>query len=251
MAIIVEIIRQYAPWIYGACALVALWELRIVVLARQERRYAVFNLERETALNRVYGAWVAAIMLALAMGTVYLLSTVVSEAVKPLIEQDRFTPTPGLVAAAGTPTETPTLPLPETTPTATATRQVRPTPRPLPTQAPQEISTPTPEPRRPACPDARAVITAPGVDAQLSIPVTVIGSATHENFSYYKLEYGPGPNPADSQWSFFAEGNQPVSNGRLGVLSSALPPGVYSIRIVVVDTSGNFPPPCKTTFSIR
>lgn len=249
MTIIIDIIRQYAPWIYGACALVALWELRVVLLARRERRYAVFNLERETALNRVYNAWTVAIMLALAMGLVYLLSTVVSEAVRPLIEPDPVTPTPGLPAAVETPTVTPTLPLPETTPTATATRQVRPTPRPLPTQAAQE--TPTPAPQRPSCPDPRAVITAPGINAQVSIPVVVTGSAVHENFSYYKLEYGPGPNPADSQWSFFAEGNQSVNNGRLGVLTGALPPGIYSIRVVVVDTSGNFPPACKTTIVIR
>lgn len=249
MAIIIDIIRQYAPWVYGVCALVALWELRVVLLARRERRYAVFNLERETALNRVYNAWTVAILLALTMGLVYVLSTVVSEAVKPLIEQDQFTPTPGLIAGAGEPTATPTLPLPETTPTATATRQPRPTPRPLPTQAPQV--TPTFASQRPSCPDPRAVITAPGINAEVSIPITVLGTAVHENFSYYKLEYGPGANPADSQWSFFAEGNQPVNNGRLGALSAPLPPGTYSIRVVVVDTSGNFPPPCKTTIVIR
>lgn len=249
MAIIVDIIRQYAPWIYGVCALVALWELRVVLLARRERRYAVFNLERETALNRVYNAWAIAVMLALTMGLVHLFSTVVSEAVRPMIEQDQFTPTSGVSAEKGTPTATPTLPLAETTPTPTATRQVRPTPRPLPTQAPQV--TPTPAPQRPICRDPRAVITAPGINAQVNLPVAIMGSAFHENFSFYKLEYGPGPNPADSQWSFFAEGSQPVNDGRLGVLSASLPPGTYSIRVVVVDTSGNYPPPCQTTIVIR
>ena len=95
------------------------------------------------------------------------------------------------------------------------------------------------------------VITSPGINAQVNLPVVVMGVALHENFSYYKLEYAPGANPADSQWSFFAEGNQSINNGRLGVLSASLPPGIYSIRIVVVDASGNFPPPCKTTIVIR
>ena len=68
MAIVVDFVRRLSPWIYGACALAALWYLRVVILARHERRYAVFTLERESALNRVYGAWSAALLLILVMG---------------------------------------------------------------------------------------------------------------------------------------------------------------------------------------
>ncbi len=250
MAIIVDFIRQYALWVYAACALVALWYLRVVIQARHERRNAVFTLERETAMNRVYGAWTAAVLLIIVMGLIYLLSTVVSDAVRPLVEESQSTtPTPAVVLE-GTPGATPTLPLPEITPTHTATLRPRPTARPQPTLAPQD--TPTPAPQRPQCADPGSVITSPGLNARVSGMVAIVGTATHANFNYYKLEYGPGANPADTEWSFFAEGNQPVNNGQLGALNaSLLPPGTYSIRITVVDASGNFPPPCQTTIVIR
>ncbi len=248
MAIIVDFIRQYAPWVYGACALMALWYLRVVILARRERRQAVFTLEREAALNRVYSAWIGTLGLIVVMGVVYLLSTVVSEAVRPLVEETSSPTTPSVVAAEGSPTVTPTLPQPEITPTHTATPRPRPTARPQPTAEPQ--ATPTPAPQRPRCPDPRAVITAPGLNAQVSGMVPISGTAKHEAFWYYKLEFGVGANP--DVWSYFDGGERPVENGLLGTLNAAaLPPGVYSIRIVVVDATGNFPPPCQTTVIVR
>jgi hypothetical protein len=248
MAIVVDFIRRLAPWVYGACALAALWYLRVVILARRERRYAVFTLEREAALNRVYGAWMGAIALVLVMGIVYLLSTVVSDAVQPLVQEGQPTPTPTGFALIGAPSITPTLPLPDTTPTSTPTKRPRPTARPQPTPAPQE--TPTPAVVRPRCPDPRSVITAPGINAQVSGMVPILGAATHENFQFYKLEYGAGTDP--SVWSYFDGGDRPVAGGQLGTLNAgALAPGAYSIRIVVVDSSGNFPSPCQTTIVIR
>jgi hypothetical protein len=248
MAIVIDFIRRLAPWVYGACALMALWYLRVVILARRERRYAVFRLERETAMNRVYSAWLAAILIILVMGVTYLFSTTISDAVRPLVSEDQPTPTPtgaALVAAADV---TPTLPLPETTPTSTATRRPRPTARPQPTSLPQ--NTPTPGPVRPRCPDPRAVITSPGINAQVSGMVPIIGTAVHENFQFYKLELGVGADPG--VWSYFDGGDRPVQGAQLGTLNAgALAPGTYSVRIVVVDASGNFPTPCQTTIVIR
>jgi hypothetical protein len=250
MAIVIDFIRQFAPWIYGACALAALWWLRIALIARHERRYAVFNLEREAALNRTYSAWAAAFVIALLMGGVYLLSTVVSDAVQPLVAEARGTPTPLAVAMAGTPSATPTLPQPETTNTATPTPRPRPTRRVVEPTVEQQPPTATPGPRLPRCPDPRAVITSPGVGAAVSGMVAINGTASHESFQYYKLEYGAGGDPG--VWSYFDGGDRQVQGGRLGTLNAgALAPGVYSIRIVVVDASGNFPPPCLTTVVIR
>jgi hypothetical protein len=251
MAVVIDLIREFSPWIYGACAVAALWYLRVVLSARRERRYAVFSLEREQALNRVYGAWGAAITIALVMGAVYLLSTVVFRAVEPQLTAGQSTPTPVIVApVGGTPTATPTLPEPDATSTPTPTKRPRPTARPSPTPG---AAAPTEPPvQRPRCADPRSVITSPGLNAGVSGVVPIVGTAVHENFNYYKLEYGPGANPSDSEWSFFAEGNRPVRNGQLGVLNaSLLPPGIYSIRLTVVDSSGNFPAPCQTTIVFR
>lgn len=248
MAIVVDFIKNYAPWIYGACALLALWYLRVAFSARRERRHAVFTLEREAAMNRIYGAWTAAIVLLIVMGLVYLLSTVVSEAVEPLVKEARLPSTPQVVVGS-TPTISPTLPVSETAPTTTPTPRPRPTRRPEPTPAPPPTSE-KPLAQAPRCPDPRAVITSPGMNAGVSGMVPVFGTAEHASFKYYKLEYAIGTN--SKNWSYFDGGEAPVHDGRLGTLNAgALPPGTYSIRVVVVDNTGNFPPPCETVIEIR
>jgi hypothetical protein len=245
MAVVINLIKEYAPWIYGACALVALWYLRVAFSARHERRYAVFSLEREAAMNRTYGAWTVAIALLVVMGLVYLTSTVVLEAVRPLTSEI-MTPTPIVVTPSRA---TPTLPVPEATPTDVPTARPRPTLRPQPTVA-VTVAPPPPAVQGPRCADARAVISSPGINAAVSGMVPIIGTAAHPQFQYYKLEYGAGPTP--SVWSYFDGGDRAVQGGRLGTLNaSALAPGTYAIRVVVVDKTGNFVEPCQTVVVIR
>jgi hypothetical protein len=245
MTVVINLIREYAPWMYGACALIALWYLRVAILARAERRYAVFALERETALNRTYGAWTATIALGVAMGLVYLTSTWVSEAVRPIAEEIS-TPTPIVVTPSR---PTPTLPVPEITPTEAPTPRPRPTLRPQPTVGPTVTSAPLVQ--SPRCGDPRASISSPGLNAIVSGMVPIFGTATHERLQYYKLEYGAGANPA--VWSYFDGGDRPVQGNRLGTLNAgALAPGAYAIRVIVVDKTGNFvDPPCQTVVVVR
>ncbi len=246
MAIVVEYIKGSAPWVYGACALVALICLRKVFLARRERKYAVFTLERERALNQVYSVWAATGGIILVMVFVYLLSTYVSPAVQPLVDALDLPPSP-TSSPIGTPTASPTLPLPEIgSPTATPTARPKATRRPEPTVV---VETPAPRFVAPSCPDARAVITSPAINQTVSGMVPIMGTAVHERFQFYKLEYGSGADP--SVWSYFDGGDHAVQNGRLGTLNAdLLPSGVYSIRIVSVDATGNFPTPCQTTIII-
>lgn len=255
MAVIVEFIKSYAPWIYGACALFALWYLRIAVMARRDRRYAVFSLEREAALNRTYSAWSVVFGLMVVMGLTYFLSTTVANAVQPLVMGDR-TPTPAMPTRVG---PSPTLPLPETTPTAEEapaptpstpkpTTQPTPTLRPTPTTGPK--ATVAPAVQAPACGDGSSVITSPGMNAQVTGMVPIFGTAAHATFKYYKLEFGVGANPA--VWSYFDGGEHAVQGGRLGTLNAgALAPGTYSVRVVVVDASGNYPKPCQTVITVK
>jgi len=243
MAIVVDFIKTYALWVYGACALVALWYLRVVFGARKERRHAVFTLEREAALNRIYSAWTVAIALLVVMGLVYFLSTTVFDAVEPLVEQ-AGQPTPVVIMR---PSATPTLPLPEILPaTSTPTRRPRPTRRPEPTLIP---ITATPAMQPPNCPDPRAVIISPGVNATVSGMVPIIGTAVHEQFQRYELYFGAGSKPAN--WSYFDGHDQQVQNGQLGVLNAgALAPGTYSIRLRVVDVTANYKE-CQTVVVVR
>src|SRR5512134_3392860 len=142
MAIVVDLIKSYSPWVYGVCALVALWYLRAALMARKERRNAVFALERETALNRTYGVWAIAAALLLIMGGVYFVSTVVSDAVQPLVGERDLPGTPQVIVVAGEPSVTPTLPVSELT-TPTPTPRPRPTVRPEPTDIQLPLPTAT------------------------------------------------------------------------------------------------------------
>ncbi|MEZ4707758.1 MAG: hypothetical protein R3A44_11155 [Caldilineaceae bacterium] len=141
-----------------------------------------------------------------------------------------FAPTPTAVAAAANPVAVapaqPAAPAeqPAAPPTAT------PLPTPVPTSAP-------------VCADARSVLREPYDNAILSGVVTFTGTATHEALQLYKLDYAPW---GTSVYAYFTGGEQPVENGVLGTLDTrALPNGHYSMRLVVVDRDGNYPPPCE------
>jgi LysM repeat protein len=144
----------------------------------------------------------------------------------------------------------------------------RPAPKPVPPPHPQPPMQPVPpiwgvppvQPVPPiwpvppmwptSCPDQRAVIAAPGNGAHVWGMVTITGNAVHENFKFYKLEYGAGANPTD--WHWFFGGQFPIWQGTLGALNTdILAPGTYSIKVTVVDQTSNYPPPCQVRVIVR
>jgi transcriptional regulator with XRE-family HTH domain len=137
-------------------------------------------------------------------------------------------------------------PTPSPTPEPTAT-PLPPEPSPTPTEEP----TPEPVVVPPSCPDVRSLIVSPGVGQIVSGAVNVTGTATHEAFGYYKLEFAPGANAAGG-FVYFAGAQSAVNGGLLGVLNTAaLGNGNYTIQLTVVDQTGNFPPPCQVTIDVQ
>ncbi|HXF64741.1 MAG TPA: helix-turn-helix domain-containing protein [Caldilineaceae bacterium] len=166
------------------------------------------------------------------------------------------TATPDTAAQTGQPPAVPPTPTPAP-PTPTPEP---PTPTPEPPTPTPEVPTPTPEPPTPepppppvaaACADPRAVISGPGAGQVLSGIAGISGTAQHENFQYYKLEYAPGAN-AGGGYVYFDGSNSPVAGGLLGNLDTrVLANGEYTIRLTVVDQTGNFPPPCDVTVVVQ
>ena len=82
----------------------------------------------------------------------------------------------------------------------------------------------------------------------------------HEQFDSYKLEFAPGAN-ASGGFTWFDGSDRsgsggvkgpPVENGTLGNFNSAgVANGAYTLRLTVVDTSSNYPTPCKVTINVR
>ena len=239
MAVLVQILSRYAPYIYAICAIAALFLLRVAINARRERRQAAFSLERETAANRTHSALRWALLLIAVMGATYFVSTYLSTAVEPIIAEADPTPTPVFLISTPTPT-------PEATPTITETPTITPTPRPRATPRPVETELPpaTPTPAAPAvvaasCPDGRAVILEPGANQQVNGPIQIIGTAQTGDFQYYKIEFKPAG--ASGDFSFYARRDNSVVNGPLGTWDpSGLPAGAYQLRLVTVDATGNF-----------
>ncbi|MFN2202540.1 MAG: helix-turn-helix domain-containing protein [Caldilineaceae bacterium] len=177
--------------------------------------------------------------------------------VMPTSTPTEIPPTEAPVAEPPTPTqEPPTLEPPTPTPEPPTPTPEPPTPEPpTPTVVPEE-PTATPEPPAPvavsaSCADPRAVLTSPGMNQVVSGVVALTGTAVHDNMDYYKLEYAPGPN-AQGGFVYFDGQNAQIQGGQLGAIDTRnLPNGEYTLRVTVVDQTGNFPPPCDVTITVQ
>jgi hypothetical protein len=244
---ILNFVSSIALLLYAGCAFIILLAVRSWWLAQRERRRTIYGLEKEVAGERALRALVIAL---LTMGIGALVYYADANAV-PIPAAPQRSPTPNLALFI---TPTATVPPPSPTPAP-------PTPTPLrggvtpgaPTIVVPRLtvtlpSSPPPAtlpPSAPGCPNAQARIVSPGVNAHLAGVVNVMGSASIANFQYYKVEYGIGEQP--SHWNVLGDlrRNQ-VSDGVLQTFNAgAFAPGVYYLRLTVVDQTGNFPiAPC-------
>jgi hypothetical protein len=246
---VLRLIADYQWWIYGVFGLILLFYLRRAILARREGARSIFKLEQEQARARygrsvVTSALVLTIMAAVFGTSMFLLP----QMDRPAVDDPTPTVTTGpLVEATLTSTPLP----PSSTPTATAT-VVRPTPV-RPTATPATDETPMPVVRAPNCPNPNVRLTSPGVNQVVRGNVPVRGTANIADFQYYKIEVASGANPKDGQWSVVGQlRKSPVTNGVLETFNSgAYPAGTYSLRLVVVDQTGNYPDPCRVTITVQ
>jgi hypothetical protein len=85
----------------------------------------------------------------------------------------------------------------------------------------------------------QCLITAPASGGQLRGQVSVVGSATHPDFTWYQVGYAPEPNPT-GKWTFFYSSETAVSGGQLAVWDTrALPDGMYQLLLEVHRSDGN------------
>ncbi|HIQ05884.1 MAG TPA: hypothetical protein EYH31_09375 [Anaerolineae bacterium] len=143
-------------------------------------------------------------------------------------------------------TPRPTLTVPTPTPVPTASPTWMPTPHP-----PTATATRRPPPATPVpiCPHPGVQITWPGMDAVLTGVVQIQGTANIDRFAYYKFEFRP---EGDSTWRFLTRFEQPVTDGKLMDWHTyTVAPGIYWLRLVVVDQTGNYPEPCEIKVTVE
>ncbi|MGQ9600642.1 MAG: hypothetical protein ACUVWZ_14660 [Anaerolineae bacterium] len=248
MPALLRIVADYQWVFFAVLGLLLLYYLRRALLARREVARSIFKLEREQAHARYSrSVWTLACIILLMAG-IFLVSNPLSPA-SPETPEPTLTVTRGpLVVATLTPT--PSQPTASPTPSATPVRPTRPV---IPSPTAQTLVTPTPVVKPPACPDPNVRITSPGMNQVVRGSVPIRGSATHERFQYYKIEVAPGLDPGDHEWMVVGQLHyEPVVGGVLETFhSTAYPPGSYTLRLVVVDQTGNFPEPCRVVVVVQ
>ncbi|HID87670.1 MAG TPA: hypothetical protein EYP55_09895, partial [Anaerolineae bacterium] len=124
MQVLIELIVEYALWLYGLCAVGVLVFLRAMFKARRERAQALFTLEKEAAASRAGRAALGVLVFLLAIGGVYWVENYMAPQMDwtAPIEEESINP---VLLLSPTPQSPPT-----PTPPPTATRTPRPTRRP-------------------------------------------------------------------------------------------------------------------------
>ncbi len=233
MTVLIELIDNFAIWIYVACALTILVYLRVIYLARRERGASLFTIEKEVATGKAYRATFTILGLLVIISLVAFVDFYLAPSLNVVVSSS--TPQPPLILPTATNTPVPLTP----TPTATRGPLVRPTPPWTPT--PEAPPTPVVVPA--ACPDQGAKITSPGVNQTVRGVVEVKGKASIDQFQFYKVEFGFGHNPAEfyviDQLKY-----SPVNDGVLIVWNTAGLSGPVTLRLTVVNIDGNYPAPC-------
>lgn len=242
MTVVIELIDNFAIWIYIACALTILVYLRVIYLAKRERGASLFTIEKEVATGRAYRAIFTIVGLLLIVSLVALVDLYLAPSLGIVVAIS--TPEGPLILP--TPTET-LLPLPAT-PTISATRS--PLVRPTPPWTPEPEASPTVPVVPASCPDLKARITYPGANQTIGGVVEVRGTATVEDFSFYKVEFCFGESA--SEFHVIDELKySPVENGLLVVWPTGSLSGPVTLRLTVVKRDGNYPAPCEVPVMVR
>jgi hypothetical protein len=244
---LLRLLGPYVVWLYPVGALFLLYHLRGWYLASRDLRGSLFTLERELAVARmrrsIAGAFVVlAVLAAIFFAQMYLQrSFKLEELIRPtatpeFIPKTAFVPTP-TAAPATTLTAYPTSTRRPTV-NYTALPPATLTPVPQPTAGPRAVAPAS-------CTNPGVQITQPQPGARVSGQVEIRGTAKVTDFQFYKIELGLGDHP--SRWTSIADTHRaPVANGLLETWdTTSLPPGTYSLRLVVVYANSNFPPPCE------
>ncbi|MBN1429020.1 MAG: hypothetical protein JXB07_11590 [Anaerolineae bacterium] len=236
MTTLVQFLIKTEAGLYVLAAIILIFSVRSLVVARQTQRNTVFGLEKEAARQRQRRSLGTILSLLLLSSGVYIITHIVA----PNVSETPIEPTPTplvFVTQIPTPTEARLL-----YPTITATPG-------LPPAAVDSMPSPVAEVSSNGCEIAGATITVPTSGEFVSGQVVVEGQANILDFAQYKFEInGPTTN---GNWVVVGTFTVPVIDGFLGTWdSTSLAPGNYTLRLVVIRTDGSFPTPCEVPVMI-
>ena len=214
MDYVIRFLAEFEVPIYLVLGIVALVYLRRVLAALEEKRGAIFGLEREAAQRKVVAATSVLILVGLLTVGEFIVATFLAG---ELTQAPSFaTPT---IEVLTTPTTTLAGPVPtDATPTATKYPQA-------------EI-----EGIESACINDVLEIENPAHLSEITGVVELVGSVNTENFGSYKYEYSTMGEPT---WQTIAAGSGTRVDESLGSwYTRDLPAGEYMLRLVALDNDG-------------
>jgi hypothetical protein len=214
MDYVIRFLAEFEVPIYLVLGVVVLVYLRRVLVALEEKRGAIFGLEREAAQRKVVAATSVLILVGLLTVGEFIVATFLAG---ELAQEPTFaTPTIEVLT-----TSTTTLPGPVPTDAT-----------PTPTKYPQaEI-----EGIQSVCINDVLEIESPAHLDEITGVVELVGSVNTENFGSYKYEYSTMGEP---NWQTIAAGSGTRIDESLGSwYTSDLSPGEYMLRLVALDNDG-------------
>lgn len=210
-----KFISTYEALIYIVLAIGALFSFRWLYRSWTEWRVAVFSLEREFSSRRLGRSALVSILIVIMFCIEFFAATFIV----PGLPSDFFLATPTLDLIS--------------TPTGTLSPDL------LTQIAGQPQAA---QPNAAGCTPGQLELTVPEAGDEIKGVVELTGTVNIPNFGFYKYEVAP--NGSDS-WATIAAGRVPVTQGSLGRWdTTALTPGDYQLRLVVVDNQGTILTPC-------
>ena len=216
MADFLKFLGTYEVLIYIVLAIGALFSFRWLYQSWNDWRVAVFSLEREFSARRLgRSAMISALVVILFCVEFFMASFVI-----PGLPADFFLTTPTLDLIS--------------TPTGTLSPEIL-------TQFAAQ-SQGTAAPNAAGCTPGQIELTFPQPGDEIRGVIELTGTVNIPNFGFYKYEVAPS---GSDTWATIAAGRATVIDGSLGRWdTTALTPGDYQLRLVVVDNEAVSLSPC-------
>ncbi|MEA4813227.1 MAG: hypothetical protein VB108_11765 [Anaerolineaceae bacterium] len=216
MTAVIRFLAQLEIPIYIILGIVAVVYLRRLMLSLDERRLAVFGLEKDAAQAKISLATTILILIGLLTMAEFVIATFLAE---KLNSQVAFSTPTVVVTKTATPTATPG-------------------------EAPDDATeTPTPYPQaniegvESNCVQGVLEITQPKHQDSVKGVVEIKGSVNTPAFGSYKYEYSLAGRP---NWQTIAAGSEAGVNKSLGFwYTNSLDPASYMLRLIALDNQGN------------
>lgn len=214
MVDLLKFLATYEALIYIVLAIGGMFSFRWLLRSWGEWRVAVFSLEREFSARRLGRSALASFLILLFFCVEFSLASFVV----PGLPADFFLATPTLDFLA--------------TPTGALSPQLM---TQFANQAPAQ-------PNAAGCVPGQIELTFPEPGDEIKGVIELTGTVNIPNFGFYKYEVSSGGSGA---WATIAAGRAVTVNAPLGRWdTTALTPGDYQLRLVVVDNQGTALPPC-------